>query len=112
MLEAERSLIVLFSVLIGLQQCLLLRLLRIFAAIQSKCLSMNHLHTKSSLSNQGQSRLIKVFSNSAVSNQDHHSTTPPLHDSVCPFHSAFFILHFAFPVVMLWEQRHGQAPFN
>jgi len=44
------------------KQCLVLRVLRIFAAIQSKCLSMNSLHSKSRFSNHRQSRLIKLFS--------------------------------------------------
>ncbi len=73
---ARSCLIVLFSVLIRLQQCLLLRLLRILAAIQSKCLSMNNLHTKSGFSKQAQSSPIKVNQGVFLKFRAHYSITP------------------------------------
>jgi hypothetical protein len=62
-------------------------LLRLFAANQRKRLSMNNLHTKSGISDQGQSRLIKV-------NQD------------------IISVYFTFFPVMLEVREHGQAAFN
>ena len=42
-------------------KCIFLRLLRLFAANQFKCLSMNNLRSQTAFPNQGQSRLIKVI---------------------------------------------------
>lgn len=95
-------LLLLFSTLIGLPQRLFLRLLRIFEPIQSKCLSINILHTKPSLSRQGQSRPIKanqVILYERRIQKRPPSTSPPvcarlflpdgaLHSS-CIFHSSF-----------------------
>jgi len=95
-------LFLLFSALIGLPQRLFLRLLRIFKPMQSKCLSINSLHTKPSLSDQGQSRLIRanqgIFYERRIQKRP-TSTSPPvsarlflpvgaLHSS-CIFHSSF-----------------------
>jgi len=76
-----------------------LGLLGLFAAIQAKCPSMNHLRQKTSIPDQAKSNQIKVFLTLPANNG---STTAPFANS---FHFAFCILHSAFPA-----PRHSMTP--
>jgi hypothetical protein len=59
-------------------QCLILRFLRIFAAIQPKCLSMNHLHPKSSAAQSGPIKPNQVIFVFHVPPPTVHSANPPI----------------------------------
>jgi len=58
------------------QPCLFVRILSLFAANHLKCLSVNTLHLKQSLSNQGQSSQIKPNQGTFLNHRAHHSITP------------------------------------
>jgi len=63
----------------ALQQCLFLRLLRLFAANQPKCLSMNTLHEKMGFPGQAQSSLVKPNQGVFLSHRAHYSITSILY---------------------------------
>jgi hypothetical protein len=85
-----------------------LRFLRIFAAIQSKSLSLNHLHPKPSVSQSGPIKPNQVIFYVPCTCQ--HGSIPQ--QSATRSHFAFCILHSAFPLARSNPVKPSQTQSN